>query len=148
MPTVVQSWLSNLSFRQQATVLSALRGCDGKSKHDPSKLLTRYFRGCILLPADPDHLADPHNNFMRPPDDVGAYAAAFLKDIDAYPLHWIMHFTHAAQILGYYHPDHDTKMFWGGLYAAIVHRLHLNTETYQQNEYRLRDGRRTPEEES
>lgn len=147
--SVVQDWLGErCSYRQQATVLSALRGCDGKSKNDPSKPLTRYFRGCILKPADPDFLNDPRNNYMRPPHNLTLVTEQFLSDLDHYPHHWVMHFTHAMQIVGYYHPDEGIRRYWLDLYYEIVHRMHLNPESNKENDWRLRDGRRTEREEA
>lgn len=40
MPSVVKLWVSELSFKQQTVLLSALRGCDGRSKKDISKAIT------------------------------------------------------------------------------------------------------------
>ncbi len=50
MPSVVKYWITELSWKQQTVILSALRGCDGKSKEDISKPVTRFFRHLIPRP--------------------------------------------------------------------------------------------------
>jgi len=144
--SVVQDWVSNATFRQQATMLSALRGCDGKNKEDPSKKLTRELRKVILKPADPDWENDPNNNFMRGSitnEDVNR----FLDDLDHYPVHWLTHFMHSVHLVSIHHPNSSERLRWYGLYYAICNRLHVGPEADENCLYRLRDGRRSENEE-
>lgn len=145
--SVVQSWIVRLPLRMQATLLSALRGCDGRSKHDASKPLTRSLRTLLLNPADPGHLSDPNNTFFAKAALTQDAVDLFLADIDAYPVHWLTHFMHAVEIISYHHPSETTRARWLSIYLAIVDRLHLQPETKEALAVRLRDGRRTPEEE-
>lgn len=135
--SVVQQWLSvYCSFKQQTVVLSALRGCDGKSKNDISKRLTRRFRGSILKSAED---RAPEGSFMHPgagPKELHL----MLSDIDHYPVHWLTHFAHAAQIVSVYHPIKEEAAFWGTVYRGIVEALHFNVETVEQMEERLSDS--------
>lgn len=49
--SVVQPWVSNLSFMQQTVVIELTRGPDGLTKYHMSKYLLRWFRRCFLLSA-------------------------------------------------------------------------------------------------
>ena len=145
--SVVQDWVKeNMTLRQQATLLSALRGCDGVSKHDPAKKLTRALRKVMLNPADPDFMNDPNNTFMKGSISI-EIINEFLGDIDHYPTHWLIHFTHAAMLVGFFHPDNEVGIIWLSLYHAIVTNLHMHPETKDEVNIRLRDGRRTVDEE-
>lgn len=142
-PSVVQSWLAECcTLRMQATLLVALRGCDGIRKDDPSKPITRELRKRLLNPADPDWRDDPNNNFLR-----GALTKEavdrFLNDIDHYPLHWVMHLVHAVHIMAAQHPENEVRRVWRALYDCLCDRLHLPPETDVSLRERLADGRRT-----
>lgn len=134
MKSVVQEWMNDLTFKQQTVVLSALRGCDGLPKDDAAKKITRFLRGCVLHNAGTENTA-----FMRPEpnkDDVNA----MLRDMDKYPVHYILHLMHAAEIIGFYHPHPTIWWFWRDLYHRFADAMHLNPETKIENEFRLRDG--------
>lgn len=132
--SVVKEWISNLSLKQQTVLLSALRGCDTVDKHDVSKLFIRKLRSVILNNACPNE-----GDFMQDTvtDEV---IYNFTKSLDKYPFHFLMHFIHAVEIIGYKHPDENTKLWWNNLYKTIVNSFHMNIETEEQCDYRLRDG--------
>ncbi len=132
---VVQSWLSSLSWKMQTVLLSALRGCDGKHKEDASKPFTRKYRSVILHNAGG---VQTESKFMA--DFVSeADLIRFCSNLDHYPMHWLVHFTHAVEIVGYYHPDREIKEFWFGVYKNIVDALHFNVESRAQLNWRLKD---------
>jgi len=136
--SVVQSWIAErLSFKQQAVVLSALRGCDGIAKEDTSKSLTRAFRGSILNPAEDYH---PTKSFMGLDPDLATKVDQFVEHTDHYPVHWVFHFAHACEIVGYKHPNEEVADFWRDIYERIVWGFHLITEPEHQCDYRLRDN--------
>ena len=145
--SVVQPWLAeHCTLRQQATVLSALRGCDGLSKEDISKPITRALRRTMLVPADPDHMNDPHNKFMSAvlsTDMINIFA----NDLDKYPMHFISHLMQASFIVGQKHPEKNIRIIWKSLYVTLCDRLHLPCEPVDSMNYRLRDGRRSEKEE-
>jgi len=64
----------------------------------------------------------------------------FCNAPDVYPMHWLMHFIHAIEIIGYNYPITETRLWWENLYYKLVESLHFNPETVEQNNYRLRDG--------
>jgi hypothetical protein len=140
----VKPWVSLLSFKMQAVLLSALRGCDGRSKHDPSKPFGRKLRGVLLWPADPNYVNNANDSYMR--DNVTVEVAnAFLSDLDSYPLHYITHLMHAAEIVGYKHPHEDHRRFWMAVYMDICNRLHVNIERESQLDERLADAPAKPD---
>ena len=134
--SVVRTWVSACTFKQQTVLLTALRGCDGLPREDPSKLLTRELRNVVLRCAD---TREP--KFMvNPAGAVELARMRLLADLDRYPMHWLMHFTHACEVIAFRHPDEAMRFYWFSLYEAIVHGLHLNTELPHQMDNRLADN--------
>lgn len=131
MRPVFKEWLLVLPYRMQSVLVSALRGCDTARKDDPSKFITRGLRTCIL------NDADPTNTFMGPVHPEERHVSTFLWDLDSYPLHFVMHTAHAAEIVGYKHPDEDVRSFWVLFYENIVKALHMNPEAEAQLDVRL-----------
>ena len=133
MSSVVKDWVSNLTWKQQTVLFCALRGCDTAEKNDPAKFIVRNLRGTVL-----NNAGTPDGEFMQ-------YTEVNLVDftknnLDAYPIHFILHVAHAAEIIGYKHPDPEVRAYWYNVYETIVHAFHMNVESVQQMEYRLRDG--------
>jgi hypothetical protein len=137
MSCILRPWLNDIPFKMQAILLSALRGCDGVSKNDPSKPLIRHLRYLILLPADPmwEEAGSTFFGHQPTPDQV----KAFWDCIDQYPLHFFMHLLGAIQCLGYKHPDPAVQEFWFGLYVKGVGKLYLNIETQDHFNTRLQN---------
>lgn len=156
---VLQPWLANLPMMQQTVLLTALRGPDGTPKYGGgAKMLLRWYRRCVLLSAlDGKVLTDPiepnGGSFTGPslidgPDDeepwsdrMQAHVNDYLRNVDALPHHYQMHFLHAVEILGYKHPDHTIRFFWKQLYLRLVNDFHLWPETEEQMDLRLGDSR-------
>ncbi len=131
--SVVHPWLDDLTMKQQTVLLSALRGCDGVSKDDVSKVLVRAFRSIVL------QNAAPTGRFMH--DNVAPeQIELFCHAPDVYPMHWLMHFIHAIEIVGYNYPIVETREWWYRLYLRLTTALHFNPETMEQNDLSLKDG--------
>jgi hypothetical protein len=82
--------------------------------------------------------ADPTNSFIVGngiPDPK--YVQTFLWDLDSYPLHYVMHTLHAAEIVGYKNPDRELGEWWTRFYLDLVKGLHLNPEMESQLDIRL-----------
>lgn len=132
---VIKEWAWKLSWKQQAVLLSALRGCDMADKEDPAKPFCRRLRGAILESGG----ADDNCEFMRNDvtlDDI----VKFTKQIDRYPVHFLLHLIHAAEVIGYNHPYKSEAFFWNAFYNNMVQAFHMVPETKEQNDFRLRDG--------
>lgn len=147
--SVVQDWVSALPFTQQAVLLVALRGPDGMPKETDAKPLIHYLRGTILHPAYPGYeqfAEGTIDGFMRGDyyDNFTGIRDKFLMDLEKYPLHFITHLMHAAEIVGYkYRDDKDDDIdyvgaCWQSLYVMMCRRLHLQPETKEQLDARLK----------
>ena len=135
--SVVKPWLSKISMMMQTVVLTMLRGCDGTKKGDPSKYIVRELRQVIL-----ENAGGNGSSYMDLGNQILIDACkAFFEDIDSYPMHFIIHFAHATEIVGYKHPDEKVREFWKGFYFDLYHTIHLNPEKEQQMDKRLIDGR-------
>lgn len=143
---VVQEWVSNLPLMQQTVLLCALRGPDGSMKNAGCKYLLRWYRRCILKSAmDGSIFLDPYTegggSFMGPiPNSMDWALTEYFNSIDSLPHHYQMHFLHAIEILGYKHPHSIISKRWFYIYNKYVQKMHLNIETVEQLDYRLRDN--------
>lgn len=157
MSTVLQAWVSRLPLMQQTVLLTAIRGPDGLPKYGAIKMLLRWYRRCVLLSAlDGRVLTDPiepnGGSFTGPSldgydeldpwaDRMQVHVNQYLRDLDAVPHHFQLHFMHAAEIVGYKHPDDQIRHFWRCLYERLVHDMHVWPETEEQLDARLGDSR-------
>lgn len=131
---VVKDWVWTLSWKQQAALLSALRGCDTADKYDASKPFIRRLRGIVLENGGTDSAEFMQSSIT----DEDIYQ--FTKSLDKYPIHFILHLIHASEIVGYNLPNEEQRIWWYNLYETFVHAFHMNVESKEQNDARLRDG--------
>lgn len=137
MRSIVQDWACKLGLRHQGVLMTAIRGCDIVPKHDVSKSIARAFRADVLNA----HCGDPNKSksFIEV-FDHGVFIDLmdkFTSHLDHYPLHYVMHLTHAAEIIGYKHPDQNTSDRWRILYFTVCKRLHMTPETEAELDKRL-----------
>lgn len=139
--SIIHEWAANLGLRHQGVLVSAIRGCDSVEREDPSKYLVRMYRG-ILLRA---HVGDIKKaaSFMTPFDqEIWDHTTAdFLRSIDHYPNHWLLHWMHACEIVGYKYQTFPQNTDIGdsflALYLKLVRKFHLNPETEEEMDRRL-----------
>lgn len=126
-----------LGLRHQGVLLTAIRGCDTAPKHDPSKLLARSFRAAVLNPFCGD--ARKAATFIEAvePDAILKRFNDFARNCDHYPHHFVMHLVHAAEIVGYKHPDPSTRAYWHAFYLYLCVGLHVSPETEAELDRRL-----------
>ena len=160
MPAVTQTWTHEISMMQQSVLLAAIRGPDGTPKYGPCKMMLRWFRRCVLLSAiDGKVLDDPispnggsftgpsTNSFIRLTPavpwevDMNIVVDDYLRELDALPHHFQLHFLHAIEILGYKHPDDRIRGWWNRAYQRLVKDMHLHPETMEELDFRLGDNR-------
>ncbi len=149
MASVLQDWVQELTMMQQSVLIAAVRGPDGIRKNHPVKVLCRWVRRCFLLSAfDRRALTDPYENgggsFTGPcrtdsVRDLDHALQLYLESTDELPHHFQAHFMHAAEILGYKHPDPVTREWWNRTYKVLVKDAHLFPESEQQMDMRLGD---------
>ena len=152
---VTQSWTHSLAMMQQTVLLTAVRGPDGLPKYGCVKMLLRWFRRCTLLSAmDGKVLLNPYDNnggsFTGPSlpvphepweDVMEEVTSEYLRTLDAIPHHFQLHFMHAAEIVGYKHPDERIQNWWRELYFRLVNDMHLKPEFEDEMDERLGDRR-------
>jgi len=134
--SVLQDWVMDLcSLRMQGTLISAIRGCDGVTKEDISKKFVRALRSDIMNSAAVGYVPK-FIQFDVTEEDI----AIFLKQPDQYPVHWLMHFIHAIEVIGYMHPIQYKSNWYTSLYFRLADMLHMNPESQSQFFERLSDG--------
>lgn len=142
---------------QQTVLLTAVRGPDGLPKYGGIKMLLRWYRRCVLLSAIDgrvlDNPIDPNGGSFTGPsldgdDDLDpwcdrmlVHVNSYLRDLDAIPHHFQMHFMHAVEIVGYKHPDEQIALWWRQLYLRLVNDMHLHPESEEELDSRLGDTR-------
>ena len=112
--------------------MSSVRGCDNAPRHDPSKYAQRVLRGAIFLP----HLGrfgNPKTYIWQRADNQTWWDAItpFLGSWDHYPNHYVWHFIHAAQIIGYLGPQDEHPVWgerWREVYRQACVRHHVMPE--------------------
>jgi hypothetical protein len=154
---VTQAWCHSIPFMQQTVLLTAVRGPDGIAKYHPCKFLLRWFRRCTLVSSlDGVVLTTPTafggGSFMGPSldravpqddwrADMHLLVGDYLRALDELPHHFQLHFMHAAEIVGYKHPDPLIRTWWNETYQRLVHDMHLWPESEDQMDLRLGDDR-------
>lgn len=170
MKCVLQPWVCNLSMMQQTVLLTATRGPDGIRKDHMVKVLLRWYRRCFLYsamdhrvittpievgggsftgPFTWDHVHDIIGPMVK--SEAGeevprlieifdSMRKEYLRHVDELPHHFQLHFMHAAEILGYKHPDPHTREWWYQFYLMIVNDAHLYPEMEEHMDLRLGDN--------
>ncbi len=138
---VLRPWVRDLPLRFQGVLVTAIRGCDGAPKEDSSKNLNRMIRRAVLNPADPRETLHTGGFFGFNADRLEISLAEFFHSLDQYPLHYVMHLTHACEVIGYSHPDRHLAAFFDLAYRLFCHTLHLRPETKEMMVERLTEDR-------
>lgn len=138
MPSILQDWVQELGLRHQGVLVSAVRGCDVAPRDDASKQIARLLRGAILRA----HVGDPSKakTFIGWEPDVEEFhrkVDVFLRAMDHYPLHYVIHLLYAAEIIGYKHPNANEADRWWTVYSKACKRLHLTRESEEELDSRL-----------
>jgi len=132
---VTQDWVGFCSIKMQTVLMSSLRGCDGVSKEDPSKGVVRGIRSEVIRSAEPGTpLFMDGSKLLEAVNTVTG-------DLDHYPLHWVAHTMHAAEIIAFKKPGEEQvyEPGWLSIYYKFVEALHLLPETEAHLDLRLAD---------
>lgn len=114
MPSVVQSWLEELPWKQQSILFSGLRGPDAPNV-PAIKAVNRWMRTVT------QHNADPSKDYMREhalPDELELCA-----ELEFLPCHYVHHFADALAVIAYGHPEEEIAMVAGTLHFRIAEEL-------------------------
>lgn len=134
---IIQPWAAALGLRHQGVLVSAVRGCDSTIREDDSKHLIRMYRGVLLVP----HVGDLKKSasFMTAFDGEiwDNTVADFLRSIDHYPNHWLLHWLHACEIVGFKHPSIVIQEKFKSLYWKLTNKFHLYPESEIELDQRL-----------
>ena len=154
---VTQPWTHELPMMQQTVLLSAIRGPDGLPKYGCMKMLLRWYRRCVLLSAMDSRVItnpldegggsftgpsvkdrDPSRSWQNVMEHL---VDDYLRELDAVPHHFQMHFMPGVEILGYRHPNDEIRNWWRAVYERLVNDMHLHPETFTEMMQRLSDNR-------
>lgn len=137
MTSILKPWVTELGLRHQGVLLSAIRGCDSVPKDDPAKALIRCLRREILEPfcGDPQKCASFIESVKN--DELVSRMNIVVGNFDHYPVHFILHLMHAAEIIGYCNPFLVVYDPWLNFYIKMCKKMHVNFETKDQLESRL-----------
>jgi hypothetical protein len=138
---VLRPWVRSLPLRVQGVLVTAIRGCDGAPKEDSSKNLSRMIRRAILNPADPRESLNAGGFFGFSSEHLESSLSDFFHSLDQYPLHYVMHLTHACEVIAYSHPEKHMSAFFEMAYLLFCHMFHLNPETKEEMMARLTEDR-------
>ena len=140
MVSVLQDWVMELPLREQATLMTAVRGCDLTPKYpldSSERRLVASIRWAFLIPADPREVDREPGSFMssKIPTDLKPSA------LGHYPWHWVSHVMHAAEVIAYRHPNADVSEKFLVIYKRMAHSFHLNVESRDEFTQRLSEDR-------
>jgi len=140
--SVLQDWVADLPLRAQGTLLTGVRGCDLVPKYPLDSIERRLVgavRAAFMNPADPREVdAEPGCFFLSAPPPLDEIKPS---SFGHYPWHWLSHLVHVIEVLGYTHPDPDSRYAWHLIYRKFVHSFHLNPELHSQWLKRMSEDR-------
>lgn len=139
--SVIHDWVTELSFQQQALLMTGMRGPDGSPKQCYAKAIVRYLRGVVLKPAG-KWSGENNNDFMwgkYADKEFSSYVSFFWNNHDEYPHHFIMHLLHCIEVVGYKHPDPAIRKHYHLAYLRGCKEFHLYSESEEEMDNRLND---------
>lgn len=151
MVSVLQDWVTELSLREQGTLLTGVRMCDVAPKNPITIIdghgcssgemtnerhLVAFLRYCFMVAADEREIDVCGAWFQsKPPKDWKP------SEFGHYPQHWYHHLMVCFEVIARKHPDHGISEMASEIYEKLVENLHLNLETPMQYEARMNEDR-------
>lgn len=138
MSCSLKKWFCDLPWMQQGVLLSAIRNCDNIMSEGPHKILVRGIRAACIKSAQ----TKGSFNARRPTiNNLVETGKGFVDNHNNHmPVHFVTHIMHAAEVIGYSHPDNQIATGWLTIYHLIVKTFHLNPETKEEFIQRLKDN--------
>lgn len=119
---------------------------DGVALLNPVQPGGGSFTGPSMQEVDLRRLCDGHSlaecDEKCPPiwqDKMDQLIEEYLRCVDELPHHFQLHFMHAAEIIGYKHPDNQIRCWWNRTYLRLVNDAHLMPEPEERMDIRLSD---------
>jgi len=139
MPTsIINNWISTLTYKQQAYLLMSLRNCDIVDYDDPSRILINELRKVIFKTIiqvnDIDDLSKENED-----RDFRKLIIKVSINMNKYPLNFYKSLILSSQIIGYKHPDFKTKKRWFDVYVKLAQKINLHIESEDDLDIRLGD---------
>lgn len=131
---VIQDWVQHMPLKMQAVLLMSLRGPDTHRAPNIKKM-TRWLRGLTFVPGDPKNVVE----FMAvdlPPRLIEKNDTH--RELEFASQHFYSHLMHGLEVVGYKHHDGIIRAWALDLYKDMCDLFHMNYETFEQHEYRLR----------
>lgn len=147
--SVLHDWVHELTFQQQALLLTCVRGCDGLPKYDTTKNIVRFLRGAIMKPAgewdggnSDSFMWGNYSSIDTDGDLINTWTnnvSYLLKNHDHVPHHFLMHLIHCAEVIGYKHPNSGISHAWNWMYLQFCESFHMSPESESTMDKRLND---------
>jgi hypothetical protein len=141
MKSILQDWVMELPFREQATILTGVRGCDVVPKLPYDSLprqLAGYLRFLALNPADEREVGIVGAFFQSSSPDLKEHK---MSELGHLPQHWYAHIMHAYEVCAYRLDDKNHRSEAGKIYESMTHNLHLPVEKREDMIVRLSEDR-------
>ena len=138
---MMRPWTRTLPLRVQGVILTAMRGCDTAHKEDCSKRLVAMIRRSCTNPVDPRESLNAGGFYGFNPERMKRDLGELLHSIDNYPTHYILHLTHACEVIGLFNPESHYQTFFQEVYRALCKKMHMNPETKEQLLDRMTEDR-------
>lgn len=133
MPSALQPWVLELSLKKQTVLMGAIRSPDSVHTLEVKRIVV-WIRRQVLVNADPmtgfQHAALGGLPLFEQVD----------REFERLPLHAAHHILLAMQVIGMDHPQYDPRSTAWSWYGEAVAAQHLNLETRDQYEARMRDN--------
>ncbi|KKN98443.1 hypothetical protein LCGC14_0145450 [marine sediment metagenome] len=133
MDSVLQDWVMNLPRKEQATLITGLRGPDNASTEE-IKMMVRWIRSIMLQPAEKIPSSFLINTEFQSIKDIGK---SNQQAIDMLPVHYYGHLMHTFEVIAYRHPESETRDKAFGVYSEMCDYLHLGIESNEDMTNRL-----------
>ena len=114
--SVMQDWTKKLYFKQQTSLISAIRGCDIPTATEDEKSVVKVIRGLVLRDAD------GRSKFMSHyPMDANKLLGTLVNASQYYnKWHWLNHVVSALYSISLYHHNEYTKLYYVNLLKAYT----------------------------
>lgn len=127
--SLIQDWISKLSWKQQEILFLSLREYDNKiNSINPPKSIHYQFHNMVFK----NNIMNDNINKI---DNIGEWwndIVDFTHNLRFYKICYVCCILDAVEILMYFHPDKTIQDYWNRVYTYLVNAINLNPETKDQ----------------